>query len=237
MTQNVFECFSVTEIMLLFYLQEKHFIVCLSLNTFCFVFLCCLSFVGYGDSLFFLFSNAAPAFLKEILYSSTNTVIGEFLTKSFLQDCKHITQCEMFMQLNFQKKFYFSLLQKKRREQKGKKRYQKKKYVSSLTDEQKNELVKTSADLTAERNLKRLELRLEEALDQRNQATEVIKNLAKENEEMKMENEELKSMVHMKEHDLKLLTKDNALLNELYEEEKIKYEAELLKLEKLKQDM
>ncbi|ETO11616.1 hypothetical protein RFI_25760, partial [Reticulomyxa filosa] len=54
---------------------------------------------------------------------------------------------------------------------------------------------------------------------------------------MKMENEELKSMVHMKEHDLKLLTKDNALLNELYEEEKTKYEAELLKLEKLKQEM
>ncbi|ETO02326.1 hypothetical protein RFI_35110 [Reticulomyxa filosa] len=41
----------------------------------------------------------------------------------------------------------------------------------------------------------------------------------------------------MKEHDLKLLTKDNALLNELYEEEKIKYEAELLTLEKLKQEM
>ncbi|ETN97261.1 hypothetical protein RFI_40270 [Reticulomyxa filosa] len=79
------------------------------------------------------------------------------------------------------------------------------KYVSSLTDEQRNELVKTLADLTTERNLKRLE----EALDQRNQATE--------------------------EHDLKLLIKHNALLNELYEEEEIKYEAELLTLEKLKQ--
>ncbi|ETO00528.1 hypothetical protein RFI_36912 [Reticulomyxa filosa] len=110
------------------------------------------------------------------------------------------------------------------------------KYVSPLTDEQKNELVKTLADLTTERNLKRSE----EALSQRNQATEVIKNLAKENEAMKMENEELKSSsahVSEREHDLRRLTKDNALLNELCEEEKLTYEAKLLTLEKLKQEM
>ncbi|ETO06592.1 hypothetical protein RFI_30800 [Reticulomyxa filosa] len=111
------------------------------------------------------------------------------------------------------------------------------KYVQSLPNEKRAELEKASNDMKAERTIKRLELKLEEAMDQRNQATEIIKNLAKENEELKLENEELKNVIQMKEHDLKILEKDFSLMNELYEEEKVKYEMELQKLDKMKREM
>jgi len=81
------------------------------------------------------------------------------------------------------------------------------KYISSLTNEQRAELTKKSSDLLTERTVKQLELKLEDATSQRNQLTEIVKNLTKDTEDLKFENEEMKNLVQMKEQDLKNLEK------------------------------
>ncbi|ETO23372.1 erythrocyte binding protein, partial [Reticulomyxa filosa] len=111
------------------------------------------------------------------------------------------------------------------------------KYVSSLTNEQRAELTKKSMDLRNEHIVKRLEMKLEEATEQRNQATDIIKNLTKENEDLKFEMEEMRQLVQMKENDLKALEKDYNMINEMFEEEKLKYEMEMQKMDKLQMEM
>ncbi|ETO24794.1 hypothetical protein RFI_12363, partial [Reticulomyxa filosa] len=109
------------------------------------------------------------------------------------------------------------------------------KYIASLSSEERADLSKM--DLSAERVIERLGLKLEETTEQRNQATEMMRTLAKENESLKMENDEVKSAVRLRDEEIKLLEKDNTLMGELLEEEKAKYETELQKMDKMRHEM